>query len=306
MLQLPKQIVDLIKDDIKTYARPLEIALFNYHFDGASYKPVIEALKVFQNEDGGFGHAIEPDIQMPNSSAIGTTVALQILEQLPTEEDEVAEIVDKCLAYLSRSYHARRMGWTAANIFVNDYPHAPWWHADEKGLTAVDARWGNPTVEILGHFIRLQHDRGEVTFKEQLDYAVKQLLEATETSEHELFCYISAYPYFNKERQDQLRPVITRHVKKLLNMNVEEWNTYVPRPLDFIKSPDSEMFGITTDQITVHMEYIIEKLIQNGRLTTNWEWGTYPETWPKAKSAWEGILTVKTLVLLKTFGRLEE
>jgi hypothetical protein len=304
MLQLPKQILQIIKDDFKNYARPLELALLNYHFKGGSKEAVIAELKQFQNVDGGFGHGLEPDLQMPNSSAIATSVALGILSQLPAE-DEVVDLIDDSLGFLSRIYHARRMGWTSANIFVNDYPHAPWWQADEKGLTAVDDHWGNPTVEILGYFIRWQHDRGEATFKSQLDYSVEHLAKESETSEHELFCYLSTYPYMTADRQAALKPVITHHISTLLNMNKEEWNTYVARPLDFIKDPNDERFGISYEQINLHLEYMIELLIKNGKLSPNWEWGTYPETWPKVKQDWQGVLTLKALLLLKNFARLE-
>ena len=42
--------------------RLLERRLFDYYFRGGSKNSVINAIKAYQNEDGGFGHALEPDL----------------------------------------------------------------------------------------------------------------------------------------------------------------------------------------------------------------------------------------------------
>lgn len=42
-------------------ARPLDIARWQYHFEGGSNEAVLTALAAYQNEDGGFGHALEAD-----------------------------------------------------------------------------------------------------------------------------------------------------------------------------------------------------------------------------------------------------
>lgn len=42
-------------------ARPLDLARFQYHFEDGSKAAVMRALSYYQNEDGGFGHAVEAD-----------------------------------------------------------------------------------------------------------------------------------------------------------------------------------------------------------------------------------------------------
>lgn len=51
-------------------ARPLDLARWQYHFEGGSKEAVLTTLAAYQNEDGGFGHALEPDSWNPNSSPI--------------------------------------------------------------------------------------------------------------------------------------------------------------------------------------------------------------------------------------------
>ena len=46
-------------------ARPLDLARFQYHFENGSKEAVINALSYYQNEDGGFGHAVEADCWNP-------------------------------------------------------------------------------------------------------------------------------------------------------------------------------------------------------------------------------------------------
>jgi len=49
-------------------ARPLDLARWQYHFENGGKDSVLKGLSVFQNEDGGFGHALEADSWNPNSS----------------------------------------------------------------------------------------------------------------------------------------------------------------------------------------------------------------------------------------------
>lgn len=42
-------------------SRSLVLARWQYHFEDGSKEAVLKALSYYQNEDGGFGHALEPD-----------------------------------------------------------------------------------------------------------------------------------------------------------------------------------------------------------------------------------------------------
>ena len=62
---------------LRTQARPLEQALFATFLRAAPAEWALSELAAFQNSDGGFGHGLEPDVQMSSSSILATTVALQ-------------------------------------------------------------------------------------------------------------------------------------------------------------------------------------------------------------------------------------
>ena len=56
MKKLSREAFDRARDFIKAQARPLDRALFEHRFEGASADLVIAELACFQNDDGGFGH----------------------------------------------------------------------------------------------------------------------------------------------------------------------------------------------------------------------------------------------------------
>ncbi|MGW8065042.1 hypothetical protein ACVV2G_22950 [Streptomyces ziwulingensis] len=61
-------------------ARVLEQRLFRYHFRGGEAGPVETALDAYRNEDGGYGHALEPDLRGPVSQPLHTARALRVLD----------------------------------------------------------------------------------------------------------------------------------------------------------------------------------------------------------------------------------
>jgi len=67
VVQLSRNAFGRAAEFISLNARPLERAQFDYHFASGSLSDVLTELNKFQNDDGGFGHAIELDLRMPLS-----------------------------------------------------------------------------------------------------------------------------------------------------------------------------------------------------------------------------------------------
>jgi hypothetical protein len=61
-------------------ARVLEQRLFAYHFRGGGADPVEAALDAYRNEDGGYGHALDPDLRGPASRPPHIAHALRVLD----------------------------------------------------------------------------------------------------------------------------------------------------------------------------------------------------------------------------------
>ncbi|MEU0721635.1 hypothetical protein ABZ498_31225 [Streptomyces lavendulocolor] len=63
-------------------ARVLEQRRFAHHFLGGGADPVEAALTAYLNEDGGYGHALEPDLRGPVSQPLHTAHALRVLDTI--------------------------------------------------------------------------------------------------------------------------------------------------------------------------------------------------------------------------------
>ncbi|MFB8773125.1 hypothetical protein [Streptomyces broussonetiae] len=63
-------------------ARVLEQRLFTYHFLNGAADPVQTALDAYRNDDGGYGHALEPDLRGPVSQPLHTVRALRVLDAI--------------------------------------------------------------------------------------------------------------------------------------------------------------------------------------------------------------------------------
>ncbi|MCB5183548.1 hypothetical protein [Streptomyces antimicrobicus] len=63
-------------------ARVLEQRRFTFHFLGGGPDPVDTALGSYLNEDGGYGHALDPDLRGPLSQPLHCAHALRILDGL--------------------------------------------------------------------------------------------------------------------------------------------------------------------------------------------------------------------------------
>jgi hypothetical protein len=63
-------------------ARLLDRLRFEYHFRDGSAARVVAAIRPYQNPDGGFGNAIEPDARGPASQPTARAV-IEFLDQVP-------------------------------------------------------------------------------------------------------------------------------------------------------------------------------------------------------------------------------
>jgi hypothetical protein len=78
-------------------ARLLDRKRFAFRFEAGAAKDVLAALVPYQNADGGFGHALEPDLRCAASQPVSTEHALEILDELGELHQDV---VRRCCEWL--------------------------------------------------------------------------------------------------------------------------------------------------------------------------------------------------------------
>ena len=179
--------VQRAKDFIVKNARPVELAMYCCLFEGGSKSELIEALKPYQNADGGFGNALEPDNWNPNSTPITTNGALTFLFETGAIR-EAEEITGGMVRYLTsgQAFHKEACRWFGSIESNKDYPHAIWWEKDENDTVPS---W-NPTVS-LATFLVCMEKTGP--WKELVRQAFEELAQTEEKDGDGLKCYMLAW-----------------------------------------------------------------------------------------------------------------
>jgi hypothetical protein len=124
---------------LAAHGRDIDRARFAYHFGDGTQQEIIRALAPYQNDDGGFGHALEVDIRAPTSNPFATEIALLICLQAgiaPTHE-----LLAHTVKYLERSQDADG-GWRL-HPEVFEYELASWFQAWQWPAL-------NPTCTLAG------------------------------------------------------------------------------------------------------------------------------------------------------------
>ncbi len=152
------------KEYIFTAGRQLEQALYRYYFEDGSAEGVFTALTAFQNSGGGFGRALEPDLRAPESSALATSHALEILRDLGASADH--PLVKNAIGYLLKTYDREKGVWRIIPKTTDSNPHAPWW-SQERLEETFDHFLANPRPELVGYLFTYESLVPE-NFKEPL------------------------------------------------------------------------------------------------------------------------------------------
>ena len=120
-------------------ARLLDRHRFAFRFEAGRAADAVTALRPYQNADGGFGHALEPDLRGAESEPVPLEHALHILDEVG---DFDAQIVQRACDWLD-TVTTESGGIPFVLPAVADTPHAPWWVATGEASL-------NPTAGIAG------------------------------------------------------------------------------------------------------------------------------------------------------------
>ncbi|MBT3270280.1 hypothetical protein HN371_24255 [Candidatus Poribacteria bacterium] len=287
-------------------ARPLEQARLAFWLDGGGPDAVVHELAQFQNADGGFGHGLEPDLRTPASSALATTVGLQVLREIDAPADH--PVVVGAIGYLVNAYDATRKAWEIIPEEADDAPRADWWnHAN------TDEAFGrflvNPRAEAVGYL----HQYGGSVPTEVFDELTEDMLShmagsAPRVEMHDFLCYLrlAETPGLPAVLQEPVVERLRGSVRHTVETDAKAWNGYCTTPLDVAPTPKSLLAGeFTREEIAANLDYLVTSQTRDGSWAPTWQWGRYPTAWRQAKREWKGVLTVRALATLKGYGRAQ-
>jgi len=300
----------IIKKWMYRNARPLDLARYQYHFEKGSNEIVLNCLSVYQNEDGGFGHALEADSWNPSSSPLQTWVATEIIKELELK-DSKNEIIQGILKYLDSGKEFSSNRWLNTIESNNDYPGAPWWRfkADEPHNLRF-----NPTASLAGFALKYADKESglyqlakEIAI-ESVDYFIQtEVLDEM----HEIYCFVNLMEYIEAASLLELvdfqsyRNKLKEVVHQLIEKDFSKWQgNYVCKPSQFFISSESHFYESNKETVLFELEFIHKTRNSEGIWEIPWSWGSYESEFAISKNWWMGNLVIKNLLLLKHYDFL--
>ncbi len=284
---------------IKEHARPLEQALYKYHFEQGSEEDVIKALKEYQNEDGGFGHGLEPDFINPNSNPIDCWVASKIIDEIGLSRDH--DMVLELINYLKQTPNQEDGLYFYTIQTNNDYPHAPWWHYDEHRYI----QGYNPTASLLGFLFNYMDLKDEhyLSIIKRIDQAMNYFIKQDQVEMHELKCFNELYEYIYLDMNVKKFEVALKKMNlKTIEKDQEKWlTTYCAKPLQVISSINSPGYEEIKDLVKDEIDSSLKSLHEDGYVKVLWSWDDHNDDFLVSKKAWQGILTLEVLKQKKQY-----
>jgi hypothetical protein len=270
-------------------ARLLEQRLYATLFEGAPPAGVVEALRGYQNEDGGFGHGLEPDKRCPASQPLDVQVALGTLFAARTSD---AAMLERACGYLAAVGPGGGVPCVLPSIA--DYPRAAHWGDGDfpPGL--------NPTAAIAGllHALGIDHPWLDTA----TDFCWRELDRELPHDAHTLsvtFVFLEHVP--DRQRAEALAGLVAAKLPDAeFYLGDADAEGYGLTPLHFAPTPDSRWRQSFDDaQIDAHLDRLERDQQPDGGWPVTWE----PPT-EASRLEWRGIVTLDALRTLSAYGRL--
>jgi hypothetical protein len=274
---------------IHTNGRLLERHRLAHLLDGGDAEPVLQTLRAYRNPDGGFGHAVEPDMRAPDSQPVGIHTALEILYEVGAVDDPMIRPAADWLATIARPDGGIAFCLPSAV----DHPRAPWWQpvaASSVTQTAANAaalhRLGveHPWLEGADEFLFRWLDRLDLTSAPPgpgVGYDVRYAV-----------LFLNAHP--DAQRAEAALDALARGLDRAVALEPGASGD-VQTPLDVAPHPGDRarrLFDTTT--IDGHLDALAAAQQDDGGWTFGWEgWS------PAGTLEWRGILTVGALRTLR-------
>ncbi len=280
-------------------ARLLERRLFGTCFLGQPPELVVRALLGYQNPDGGFGHALEPDTRCPASLPVYTEVALQALATAGASVSDAAgtTMARRACDFLASAAANAGAGGGVPLAFdvIESFPRAAHWTdwAYEPGL--------NPTAGLVGLLYQLgvEHPWREAGTAYCWQRLESDGLPGDAHALSEVLVFLEHVP--DQERASPHAAAVAAHFPEVAMLNLDpDAPGYGLTPLDLAPEAGSRWRSLFAPElIDAHLDRLLR--IQQ-------EDGGWPITWdPPSEAAvceWRGLVTLKALRTLTSYGRL--
>jgi hypothetical protein len=282
------------REFLRREGRLVERRLFAVCFEGADSAGVVDALRGYINDDGGFGHGLEPDKRCPASLPIDVEVALQTMVAAKASDPA---LIGRACDYLAGVADRADAGGAVPPAFpvIEGFPRAAHWTdwTYQPGL--------NPTAGLVGLLWQLGAEHPWLTRAagyvwDQLDsgnlpddgHAISEVLGFLERSPE-------------RDRAEAMAAKVNSQLASASMIRLDPDDTsYGLSPLNFAPLADSRWRELFTDEvIQAHLDSMERDQQPDGGWLVRWE--------PPSQAAlleWRGIVTLGHLRTLVSYGRM--
>ena len=278
-------------DFIWRNGRLLERRRFPFLFGDGAREPVLAALRAYQNPDGGFGEALEPDLRGPDSQPVCGELALRVLDETGLDASMVRRLCEFLTAIATPEG-----GLPFVLPSARAYPHAPWWEAGDDPPASL-----NPTAAIAGWLHK--HGVRHPWLDQATEYCWREIAGSATEEVHELAAVLT----FLEHAPDRARAEreFERIGARILGAGLVALDPaasgYVKKPLDWAPSPRSLCRRLFVDDVlTAHLEALEAEQQGDGGWPISW-----PPVSPTGELEWRGWVTIEALKTLRAYGRLD-
>lgn len=270
-------------------ARLIDRLRFQMLFRGGPAAAVVAALRAYENPDGGYGHAFEPDLRGPESQPVPAQHALEFLHEAGIDDDPA---IGRLCDFLA-SVTAADGGVPFVLPSVRESPRAPWWEPPDVPPGSLV-----PTATLAGQLHRI--GSGHPWLARATEFCWRAIDEQDEVPPYAAYAVLAFLDHVPDRARaeaafERVRKPILEHVT--LDPHAEG---EAHHPLDFAPRPDGFGRRLFDDAvIDEHLDELVDAQQEDGGWKVNFLIWT-----PITGHDWNGFFTLERLKTLRAYGRL--
>ncbi|ONI85589.1 hypothetical protein ALI22I_27815 [Saccharothrix sp. ALI-22-I] len=286
-------MIDAARSFLWLNARVLEQRRFLYLFDDGPAEPVTAAVLAYRNDDGGFGHALEPDGRGPTSQPLHTYTALSLFHEVG--ETRYTEQACDFLATITNPDGGVPNCLTTAR----DHPKAPWWQASDDSDLLMTA-----LLASVLHKMGVQHD----WLDRATEFCWQRITDLAKSHPYEINACVQFLSHVpdrpRAEREAERLGVLVREQGLVDLGDGQAPEGYASgethKPHNYASTPDIlARRWFTDDEMSRDLDELAAGRQEDGGWTLPW-----PAWTPVTTYEWRPVITIESLLTLRAYGRI--
>jgi hypothetical protein len=284
-------VLDAAADFVWRTGRLIDRHRFAHQFLGGDRAPVLAALAAYQNPDGGFGNALEPDLRGPASQPETLEVAFWVLDGVDAMDDPMVTAACDWLAGASTA----EGGVPFVLPSALEHPRAPWWQTGQDPPASLV-----PTAAVAGLLHKHRVDHPWLAPATAWTWRAVDAIEQTSPYEvRSVLPFLEHVPDRERAEAALWRVGDLTLAQGLVALDPAAEGE-VHGPLEFAPGPDSMARRLFADEvIEAHLDHLLASQRPDGGWTVN-----FPAWTEAAGLEWRAWVTVHNLGVLRSYGRL--